>query len=1192
MFLNLIYFVMKKVILVVLINCFCLPFLFAQATDPLKIPQITPISPEAASLGRYGEVEVSDFTGAADISIPLHVIKSGELEYPLNLYYNATGVRVNQEATFVGLNWDLTAVAGIVYEPAGGNDQIDPAGFFWSSWKMVVDVIDPFRIYPATGHELWYLGSNDYNTPLECVEAATEGKGQRDMYSVNAPGISFKFYINPETGTPQVIGERNNCKVSVLDGGPNVGFLITDGKGIKYRFSAVEYAESLSHFRVNNAWYLSYITGTDGHWIKFTYTGFGPTQMIPPSSETTLDNVEAIGGMGSNPTGVGVSQRTLSRDVATINTQYLTKIESMTETVRFNLSGREDIAGSGARKLDSLIVEDNFSPRKKIIEFQHDYFSSSSVGGDYLTDGTFGGRGGLTDANLQKRLKLTGIVERNASGSEKTQYSFAYNEEVPLPMKTSFAKDHWGYYNGQENTSDVLHYGNSARTLVPRLFSAVLFNSYSPTFTLPKDVYSGANRGPSAQHMQSGMLKSIQYPTGGKTLYTFEPHTFSNYTILTADKEVLFNSDASFSLYDLNYPDGSAIQYTHSEFELTSSTDVHFQIHFHNKGGMFTYSQIASAYCNVLSVGPNGVQVVHHWAPDFFSDGQAYSKVFDEILTLPAGHYAVQLNVPDNLGFQGYTPLAEATINYKLYTSPQVPQNYESIGGGLRIKRVDNFDEHQNLLSSREYSYVNVGGGTSGLLQAPLNYIITENWLDIGGVVRCGSVYYKCFYRQSDGSFSTSTYPIGPTVGYSRVAIRDLDKTGASGNGMTIKEFSNDAHPLIFESTLVYAEASFTGKLLTTTYLNAAGDTLRIEKNVYSTLTGSLEKDWVNVTSKKIFVGEEEGREDCTSTRDQKYRIGVYPYVRFKNILIKKTEEVYSGSNKNTVVTEFDYNPSNYEISQTRTYNSKQELETATYKYPVDFMQNYPYSTMVSDDCHIIEPVIEETRLKNGVQLVRNRTNYFTVENSFIKPVSVEQQVKADATKVVLTYDHYTSGKIAQYQTKDGVIHSVIWGYNQTFPVAAIENAFLKDVFYTGFEDDAGSNVVSTESKTGRKSYKGSYSLNISNLSNGAYTLTYWTKTGTAINDWTLKTTKAIVTTNAYSININETGAIDDIRFLPEGALITTYTYDPLAGMTSSTDPNNVATYFEYDTLNRLKLVKDANKKVVKQTLYHYLNQQ
>jgi len=52
--------------------------------------------------------------------------------------------------------------------------------------------------------------------------------------------------------------------------------------------------------------------------------------------------------------------------------------------------------------------------------------------------------------------------------------------------------------------------------------------------------------------------------------------------------------------------------------------------------------------------------------------------------------------------------------------------------------------------------------------------------------------------------------------------------------------------------------------------------------------------------------------------------------------------------------------------------------------------------------------------------------------------------------------------------------------------------------------------------------------------------------------------------------------------------LVTTYTYEPLIGITSETDPKGRITYYEYDTFQRLMHIKDQQKNIVKSYDYHY----
>lgn len=53
---------------------------------------------------------------------------------------------------------------------------------------------------------------------------------------------------------------------------------------------------------------------------------------------------------------------------------------------------------------------------------------------------------------------------------------------------------------------------------------------------------------------------------------------------------------------------------------------------------------------------------------------------------------------------------------------------------------------------------------------------------------------------------------------------------------------------------------------------------------------------------------------------------------------------------------------------------------------------------------------------------------------------------------------------------------------------------------------------------------------------------------------------------------------------------MTTYTYDPLIGITSVTDVNDLSTYYEYDGFGRLKSILDNDKNIIKANTYHYAN--
>ena len=61
-------------------------------------------------------------------------------------------------------------------------------------------------------------------------------------------------------------------------------------------------------------------------------------------------------------------------------------------------------------------------------------------------------------------------------------------------------------------------------------------------------------------------------------------------------------------------------------------------------------------------------------------------------------------------------------------------------------------------------------------------------------------------------------------------------------------------------------------------------------------------------------------------------------------------------------------------------------------------------------------------------------------------------------------------------------------------------------------------------------------------------------------------------------------------RALPD-AHVTTYTYQPLVGLLTATNPSGITVYYEYDTFGRLKRTKDVDGKTVQEYDYHYQNQ-
>ena len=64
------------------------------------------------------------------------------------------------------------------------------------------------------------------------------------------------------------------------------------------------------------------------------------------------------------------------------------------------------------------------------------------------------------------------------------------------------------------------------------------------------------------------------------------------------------------------------------------------------------------------------------------------------------------------------------------------------------------------------------------------------------------------------------------------------------------------------------------------------------------------------------------------------------------------------------------------------------------------------------------------------------------------------------------------------------------------------------------------------------------------------------------------------------------------MRPCPLGSRMTSYTHNPLVGMTSRTDPSGRTVFYdEYDALNRLVRPRDERGRMPSQQQYHYAGQ-
>lgn len=101
----------SKYFFLLLMLCGCISNMQAQTSpsNPYFLPSIFRKPPNTTAFEKYGNYPVNLFSGVPDISIPLYEISSGDLSVPITLSYHASGIKVSENASWVGLGWSLSA---------------------------------------------------------------------------------------------------------------------------------------------------------------------------------------------------------------------------------------------------------------------------------------------------------------------------------------------------------------------------------------------------------------------------------------------------------------------------------------------------------------------------------------------------------------------------------------------------------------------------------------------------------------------------------------------------------------------------------------------------------------------------------------------------------------------------------------------------------------------------------------------------------------------------------------------------------------------------------------------------------------------------------------------------------------------------------------------------------------------------
>lgn len=151
----------------------------AQQTD------IGIVEPSVAAFIQYGTYPVDLSSGLPNISIPLYTISAGNLNLPLTLMYHAGGIKVDEEASWVGLGWSIN-YGGMISRKIHG----------------LPDEMEDFSQMPTDDDITAFIENNpEAHTSPYLVNLALGGPGcsfEPDIYHIVAGNISSKYILNEE----------------------------------------------------------------------------------------------------------------------------------------------------------------------------------------------------------------------------------------------------------------------------------------------------------------------------------------------------------------------------------------------------------------------------------------------------------------------------------------------------------------------------------------------------------------------------------------------------------------------------------------------------------------------------------------------------------------------------------------------------------------------------------------------------------------------------------------------------------------------------------------------------------------------------------------------------------------------------------------------------------------------------------
>ena len=1108
-----------------------------------------PTSPEVALLGRFGDIPVGHYTGTANVSIPLYNLKVDNIEIPLVLSYHTSGIKVADEATWVGLGWSFMPEGTITQEIRGKEDAISGGDFFHTSSGYDIFKNNFFTLASQSQISRLQVGYNNYNSgsfPIvvpnnydseQIIYRLNEKYGQPDIFSYNFYGYSGKFFYNPENSSEILFMESND---DVKFSRNSQGFIATTNKGDKYYFHTIEKSKTdqNSYTDIGYTFKITQIVLANGRTISFSYQNESTYQQYP----TEVAHLTQFSGP--------VDGLTINTNVTINEKKTLIGIETEDTKIEFHLGDREDIKPLSPvipiKRLTSVDIRYKHSNIQiKSFIFNHSYFPTIPLST-------------IEDGYKHKRLKLDNIQEINYNNlGQPVQnippYNFEYDTTYTMPSKISVS-DFYGYFNGIVSN-----------TLLPNLNYFDYINNY-PYKNVGLSVTSPPTslRYTNPEYISTNILKKIWYPTGARTEFEYESNTFANQFIPTI-QQAEFTNKRNVSLTHRGASTVPGGSYTISSLPFTVSQTASY-ITFKNTiyDGFYGPNNPQQHYdffevikCKMqlfkrkLVNGQYVETLLKEWSigvpKDYFE--QSHQQSWDETISLSydaEAQYIVKAYNPIIYNSNDGIHRAAVSSNFIYYDETFIDKSL-SYGHGVRIKSLKNY-ENNTLLSHKDYTY---NDGKLIYNFEPLNLIKHATYKSQPGYVSGG-----CFYENvsvfNDLSINSSDFGIAGNkpFGYTSVIEKDINVFDGTPKGSTKYYFTNNVLPGSSLKGIPRVDIPSNGENVLIEKFDQSQNRVYSLQNIYDNLpntysvypsfhmvnssTGSVDPNSnaypYSIVGCSILGTSYSGGTAISPVATTKYHFIVSPLITGKRRLKMSTETQYFGTRSLIDKTELFYNiAGNLSLSKKTSIDGK--ITDTEYEYAGNISNSYLVNKNMTG-IPLITTTTSDNKILNKVETKYDNPNH-TLPTSILS-----RNIQTGNLETEVSFDEYDSkGNLIRYTSKDNEWTTIIWGYNQTLPIIKISG--------------------------GR------------NFSNNLIDI-------------------AINASNQDALDPNNESllllALDDIRkdSLFADYQISTYTYDPLIGVTSITPPSGIREIYKYDSANRLESIKDVNGKIIKEFQYNY----